>query len=331
MNKHVKVDSEDHWHELRAKHVGGSEIASLFYQWAMPDERIVFRHMFEEAPDGAVLLGCCSSYLTGFRLYHIKAGLLAPDDLDNERVMAGNFLEPAIAEWAKQKWDWNLQKVHRYLTPAEGMGVSRDYEVKEKGFPPVEIKNVDWIIFKDQWTVEDGEIINPPLHITLQLQHQIAATDADHGWVVVCVGGNNLYRCRIERHEPTIDRIKSAVARFWIGVNAGERPHGFEDYDTISDIWSVGEKDKFIDLSNDNQLPELCASYIDLSGRSKQLKDQLDTVKAQIADKMGDHTRAAAQGYKLGWPAVHRTEKLIPEKLQPALDYRMGLSVKEAS
>jgi len=329
MNTHVKVESEEHWHELRAQHVGGSEIASLFYQWVMPDESIVFRHMFEEAPEGATLLGCCSSYLTGYRLYHIKAGLLEPDDLDNERVMAGQFLEPAIAEWAKQKWDWNIQKVHRYLTAGEGMGVSRDFEVKEKGLPPVEIKNVDWIIFKDKWTVEGGEILNPPLHITLQLQHQIAATDADHGWVVVCVGGNDLYRCRIERHEPTIQRIKAAVARFWVGVNAGEKPHGFEDYDTISDIWACGEKDKFVDLSDNNQMPELCASYLDLKKKGKAIDGQIDLVKAQITEGMGDCTRAQCQGFKMGWPAVHRVEKLVPEKLVPAKDWRQGLTVKE--
>ncbi len=331
MNTHVNVENEEHWHALRAKHIGGSEIASLFYQWVMPDDKVVFRHMFEEAPEGAILHGCCSNYLTGYRLYHIKAGILEPDALDNERVDAGNFLEPAIAAWAKKKWDWNIQKVHRYLTPAEGMGVSRDYEVREKGFPPVEIKNVDWIIFKDQWVVEGDEILNPPLHITLQLQHQIAATDADHGWVVVCVGGNELHRLRIDRHEPTIERIKAAVARFWVGVNAEEKPHGFEDYDTISDIWACGEKDKFVDLSNDNQMPELCATYIGLKAQEKSLTTQIDAVKAQITDRMADNTRAQCQGFKMTWPAVHRVEKLIPEKLVPAKDWRQGLTVKETS
>ena len=118
MNSATKVESEEHWHGIRARHVGGSEIASLFYTWEMPDGSIRFLHMFEEAPDGAALLGCASPYLTGFRLYHIKAGLLEPDDLDNERVLAGQFLEPAIAEWAKHKWNWNIRKVHRYLSPA---------------------------------------------------------------------------------------------------------------------------------------------------------------------------------------------------------------------
>ena len=45
---------------------------------------------------------------------------------------------------------------------------------------------------------------------------------------------------------------------------------------------------------------------------------------------MGDNTRATADGFTLSWPAVHRVEKLIPEKLQPAKDWRQGLTIKEA-
>jgi len=330
MSQSITVKNEEHWHTIRADHVGGSEIASLFYQWELPDGRIVFRHMWEERPDDAVMLGCCSPYLTGFRLYHIKAGIMEPDDLDNERVRAGQFLEPAIAEWAKDKWDWKLRKVHRYLTPAPGMGCSRDYEAVEAGFPPVECKNVDWIQFKEKWIAEGDEIVTPPLHINLQLQHQIAATDADHGWIVACVGGNELKRGRIDRHEPTIERIKAAVARFWLGVKAGETPHGFEDYDTIAVLFAYGEKDKHVDLRGDNELPTLCADYLKEKAANKASTERLDTLKAQITARMGDNTRATADGFTLSWPAVHRVEKLIPEKLQPAKDWRQGLTVKEA-
>lgn len=329
MNIATAVKDDAHWHELRAQHIGGSEIASLFYQWELEDGSIIFRHMFEDRPEGAKMLGCCSSYLTGFRLYHQKAGLLAPDDLDNERVLAGQYLEPAIAEWARAKWDWKIQKVHRYLTVQPGMGCSRDYEVVGKGYPPVECKNVDWMIFKDKWIADGDEIVTPPLHIILQLQHQIAATDADHGWIVACIGGNELKRGRIERHEPTIARIKAAVSRFWIGVEAKERPHGFEDYETIADLFAYGTKDKHIDLTSDNELPTLCAAYLHKNAERKAVEAEEDTLKAQITAKMGDHTRATAQGFALGWPAVHREEKTIPAKVQPAKDWRQGLTVKE--
>lgn len=329
MNTTVAVKDETHWHDLRSKHIGGSEIASLFYQWQTDDGSIVFRHMFEEAPEGAQMLGCCSSYLTGYRLFHIKAGVLKPDEIDSERVDAGNFLEPAIAEWARKKWDWKIQKVHRYLTVMPGMGCSRDYEVIGKGYPPVECKNVDWLIFKDKWIADGDEIITPPLHIILQLQHQIAATDADHGYIVACVGGNELKRGRIERHEPTIARIKAAVARFWVGVDAGEKPHGFEDYDTVADMFSYGAKDKSVDLTGDNELPMICADYLHAKAEKSKIDERVDLLKAQITERMGDATRGTATGFKLTWPAVHREEKEIPAKVQPAKDWRQGLTVKE--
>lgn len=329
MSEAIKVENESHWHDLRSKHVGGSEIASLFYTWQLADGSLRYLHMFEEAPADAVLLGCASPYLTGFRLYHIKAALLEPDDLDNERVLAGQFLEPAIAEWAKHKWGWNIRKVHRYLAPAPGMGCSRDYEAVEKGYPPVECKNVDWIQFKEKWVADGSDIVSPPLHIILQLQHQIAATEADHGWIVACVGGNELKRGRIDRHEPTIDRIKAAVARFWIGVEANERPHGFEDMDTVADLFAYGEKDKTVDLSHDNEAPVLCARYREEKEIAKRAEEAAEATKAKLCAKMGEHTRAILPGFTMVWPAVQRPEKLIPEKLQPAKNYRQGLTVKQ--
>jgi predicted phage-related endonuclease len=329
MSKTTSVMDEAHWHELRSKHVGGSEISSLFYQWQAADGCITFRHMFEDRPEDATLLGCCSPYLTGYRLFHIKAGILQPDKIDNERIDAGIFLEPAIAEWARKKWSWSLRKVHRYLSPMDGMGCSRDYESVEKGFPPVEFKNVDFMQFKDKWIADGDEIITPPLHIILQLQHQIAATDADHGWIVACVGGNELKRGRIERHEPTIQRIKAAVSRFWIGVQAGEKPHGFEDYDTVADIFAYGTKDKHIDLTGDNELPVLCRSFLDLKHEKDSAEDRLEAVKAAITARMGDSTRATANGFTLSWPAAHREEKIIPQKIQPAKDWRQGLTIKQ--
>jgi predicted phage-related endonuclease len=285
--------------------------------------------MFEDRPEDATLLGCCSPYLTGYRLFHIKAGILQPDKIDNERIDAGIFLEPAIAEWARKKWSWSLRKVHRYLSPMDGMGCSRDYESVEKGFPPVEFKNVDFMQFKDKWIADGDEIITPPLHIILQLQHQIAATDADHGWIVACVGGNELKRGRIERHEPTIQRIKAAVSRFWIGVQAGEKPHGFEDYDTVADLFAYGTKDKHIDLTGDNELPVLCRSFLDLKHEKDSAEDRLEAVKAAITARMGDSTRATANGFTLSWPAAHREEKIIPQKIQPAKDWRQGLTIKQ--
>ena len=328
MSTSIKIENPEHWHTVRAQHVGGSEIASLFYEWKLADGTIIFLHMFETPPAHAQLLGCVSRHTTGYRLYHVKAGLLPADNLDdNERVQAGVFMEPAIAEWAKAKWNWNIRNVKRYIQIESGLGCSRDYEAVEAGFPTVQIKSVDGLIFRDQWIVDGEDIVGPPLDIVLQVQQEIAATDADHGWIVACVSGNRLLRGRIARHEPTIERIKAAARRFWIGVEAGEKPNGFEDYGTISALYASGVKDKMIDLTSDNEAPELCAAYLKAKAALDNQETLVDTIKAKITAKLGEATKAVTQGYTMGWPAVHREEKMIPAKMQAALDYRQGLRI----
>src|SRR5438876_1235420 len=90
------------WHDLRAKHVGGSEVAALFNE---------------------------SPYLTRYQLWNIKAGLIEPPNLDDdERVQAGQFLEDGIVSWANKKWNMNFTRAGVYVKHAtvEGMGCTPD-------------------------------------------------------------------------------------------------------------------------------------------------------------------------------------------------------------
>ncbi|CAO3358695.1 YqaJ viral recombinase family protein [Azospirillum palustre] len=323
--------SREHWHEIRAQHVGGSEVASLFYLWRLADGQQAFLHMFEQPPAGAECLGCASRHTTGYRLYWQKRGVLPPENLDEvERVQAGQFLEPAIAEWAQHKWDpWPLRKVHRYLRHPRiaGMGVSRDFEEHAPGLPPVEIKNVDYLVFRDLWKTEGEEITAPPLDITLQLQHQIACEGrvrAEHGWIVACVGGNKLYRGQIARHDPTITRIEQAVAAFWQAVESETPPLDIADFDTVAEMSLLGAETRAapLDLTADNELPILCAEFLKTDASVKASEVVRDRLKAQIAGKLGDSPetiRAAATGFNITWPLVRRGEKT----------HRGGLTIRE--
>lgn len=327
------MTDREEWLAQRRRTVGGSEIASLFYAWQLSHGQVAYLHMFEVPPPGATMLGCVSRHTTGFRLWAQKSGRLEADDVDSERVNAGLHLESAAAEWAMRKWDWHLRKVHRYIVHPEipGLGASRDYEEVAAGYPPVEIKNVDFLIFRDQWQADGDVILAPPMDLTLQVQHQIAGTRAPHGWIVACVGGNNLKRGMIPRHEPTIARIETAVREFWRAVDEGQAPYDFADYDTVADLFAVGEKAKVADLTRDNQAPELAREFLELKAQAAGIEKRMDEIKAALAYKIGDATRAKLNGFSITWPSIARPEKLIPEKVQPALVYRGGFTVKESN
>ncbi len=323
--------SKEAWHKLRANYIGGSEVAALFTVFTVPGGPDVIAHI-GEVPDGGLPVESLSPYSTGYRLWLEKRGDIKPENLDEvERIQAGTFMEPAIAEWAKTKWGWNIRKVRRYLKHATvgGWGASLDYEVHEAGASgaPVEIKNVDYLIFKDQWVVEDDEIVGVPMHINLQVQAQIGVAETDHAWVVACVGGNRLYRGRIERHEPTQALIADAITAFW---DLPFAPNHLATVEVTKELFRRGLKDKTADLSGDNEAPMIARSLMRWSRHAKRVEAVLDGLKGRLQEKMGANTRATGRGFTVTWPAISREEKEIPARIQKALDYRGAFTVKEA-
>jgi predicted phage-related endonuclease len=327
----IKIGSEAEWLSVRESHIGGSEIASLFYLYSVDGKELVY-HLFQEVPDGAVCLGCLSPYKTGYRLWLEKAAQIKPDSFgDNERVIAGQFMESAMAEWAKHKYDLKLRKVRRYMTHADvrGWGASLDYELIEAGMAPVEFKNVDRSIFAKDWMADGDEVILPPLHINLQLQTQIGVTAADYGLIIACVGGNELKMGRVARHEPTQIKIAEAISAFWAAVDKGVAPAHLADFETVAKLYSIGSTG--LPIADITQAETACKRYRKWKKHLDFVEEQVSRVKAQIASELGAATKGKAGQYVVTWPAIHIDEKTVPSKVQAERNYRGAFIVKEIS
>lgn len=329
----VNYNSEAEWLALREEHVGGSEIASLFYVWRPMNgtEEDVVRHLFEPQPVDHYLIGCLSPYQTGYRTYMEKAGRIPPSFESNERIEAGNFFEPAIAAWAKARFRWSIRKVRRYMTHnvIPGWGSSLDFETY-KG-EPVEIKNVDASIFRDEWQV-DGEELVPPMHINLQLQHEIGAANAEVGHLLVCVGGNKLLRGTIPHHGPSQLRIADAVTCLWNAVRNGEVPTLYADLDTVAKLYADGDDElPSVDLTRDAEAKALVEAIIEDEERLEALSGALALAKGKLADKLAEATRAKLDGYRVSWPLVRREARLIAQRFQPAATFRGGLRITKGA
>lgn len=333
MPKAYSIANEAEWHSIRSMHIGGSEIASLFYRWLLPDGEVAVLHCYEQPPAGSQIIECCSPYTTGYRLWQEKAGVLPPSFVESERVDAGTFLEPALAAWAMKKWDgFPLRKVRRYIghDSVEGWGASFDYEVHGAGVTgrPVEFKNVDFLVARDSWLIDGEEIVVPPLNLLLQVQHQIGAGAVPSGWIVACVGGNKLCRGEIQRHEPTQAKLAAAIAAFWEGVRANEPPAHVADYETVKVLLAEGDKAAgTADLSDNEELPSLCSRLQRLRAHMERMEAREENLKGRIGLSMGHHTSAKAGSFRISWPSITRPDKVIPERFQPALTYRGALKI----
>lgn len=327
----ITITDEAHWLSVRDMHVGGSDVAALFNRWILPDRSVQVYHAYESVPEGALPLGSCSPYKTAYRLFLERTGQLMPDEFKaNERMDAGTFLEPAIAAWAMKKWDWKLRSVRRYhVHPRiEGWGASVDYEVVAKGMAPVEIKNVDGLIARDNWVIEGDDVIGCPLHIMLQLQHYIGAREAAGGWIVANIGGNHLTRGHFEMHVPTQARIAEAILAFWQGVKENRPPLETADYDSASDQFAFGDKGVVKDLTDDPDAKTLAKRLERWKAHEKFTTGVVDSLKAKMAIKLGDATKGLGDGFSVTWPAVTVKEKIVPEKVQPERNYRGGMTVR---
>lgn len=333
---HLAVNSEAEWLSLRQDNIGGSDVAGLFSMWLLPDGSTVTLHAYEPVPADAVPLGSCSPYTNGYKLYTEKAGIVMPDDFNpSERMMAGTYFEPAMAQWASAKWGMKLRKVRRYSIHPEvhGWGASVDYEVHEPGMTPVEFKNIDYLIARDKWVIEDGEVIAAPLHIQLQAQHYVGARGSAGAWIIACVGGNELVRGYFPRHEPTIERIAEAVEAFWQGVARAEPPVEVAEFADVADTFAIGVKEPNVghlaDLKGDAEASLLARRYMRLKKHAEAMEKITDRTKAKLALKIGEATKAVGDDFTVSWPTIEREAKLIPAREQVAMTYRGGFVVRK--
>lgn len=189
----ITIRDEDHWHELRAGHVGGSEVSALFDM---------------------------SPWSTRWQLWMEKAGKLPAEDLSgNKAVQAGRFLEQGIARWAADVWDLPISKVEDYhaCDDLDGMGATLDFEVDGN---PVEIK---YSVMGHGWETEGDEILLAPEHYLLQCQHQMACFGGDYAWLIALVK-NEPRRMRVQRNEDIISALKAEVDAFWKSIEDGKEP-----------------------------------------------------------------------------------------------------------
>ena len=279
----IPVEERQHW-------IGASEVASLFD---------------------------LSPFKTRFELWHEKSGTLPPPNLDdNERVMAGRHLETGIAAWAAEKWRWPIESFDDYSPhpSVPKLGASLDFHTPDSG-DPVEIKTVDYGLFRDNWATDQDVITDAPMNYVLQVQAQMACRPGtERGWLVACVGGNKLYRMEIPRHDAMIERIEREVQAFWDSVEAGQppAPNFALDADAIAALYS-GEGGEKIDLRENNRATQLAYLYQEESRKVRESEKVKRAALAELKTMMND-AQSAVLGDGFTVKATWIKEAVIEKK-----------------
>lgn len=261
----LKFSNEEEWHSIRARHIGSSECAALFGY---------------------------SRWATAFTLWHAKRSgevILTPD---NDRMAAGRWLEPVIAQWAAATKGWAVEKCGVYLThpTIEGMGASLDYYIHDpvRGPGILECKNVDWLQWKEHWT--ETRI---PRDIAVQVQHQYACTGFAHGAVACLVGGNDLRIYPTAPDADSIAAIEMRVSEFWASIRAGKEPQPVgvpAEADFLRRLYPAVEEGEPIAANDDFELAET-ARLMRWAAEQRLVHERTqEACRVKLAARMGEAT-----------------------------------------
>lgn len=275
----INTQSESAWHALRAEDVTSTESSALFGM---------------------------SPYCTAFELWHRKKEASVIQIADNERMAWGRRLQDAIAIGVAEDKGWVCEPMKEYIRIMDEhfhMGASFDFRMIDgtNRLGILEIKNVDFLVFRDKWTVGDDGFIESPAHIEIQLQHQMHVADYEWGAIAVLVGGNKPYILVRERDRDVGLAIETRIRKFWKSIAENKEPP-FElpaDAEFIGKLYGYAEVGKVLDAQDDAEIADLVKEYQEAALTAKIADEDKKTAKALLLTKIGSHERVLGKNFTI--------------------------------
>jgi putative phage-type endonuclease len=258
--------------------------------------------------ESAALFGM-SPYVTRFDLWHRKKTGIVPEFETNERMECGNFLEPGIAAMIASRHGWQIRPMKDYRRlPGARIGSSFDFEILNHpdGYAHLEIKNVDYHAYKDGWLIDEDGSIEAPVHIELQVQHQMLVSGYPRAFIGALVGGNQVLVIERVRDEPVIAAIWHKIAEFWQSVDAGIEPEPIMPEDAAAVIWmhQHAEPGKVLDASGDEKIASIVARLAAANKAKKLAEEDAEVAKAELLMSIGDAEKVLLAGYSISAGSV---------------------------
>lgn len=319
----LQPKNEAHWLAMRLGDVTSTESSALFGQ---------------------------SPYETHFELWHRKRDKADKAFEETERTAWGKRLQDSIALGVAHDYGIVVARQDAYVRiPEVRMGSSFDFEITgiddkvmddrrqilramftQHGPGLMEIKNVDRLVFKDQWATEEDGYIEAPPHIEVQLQHQLHVRGVAWGAICVLVGGNTGYVIVRERMRDVGARLEAKIAAFWESIANNDAPPPIypDDAEFVASLYGYAEPGKVFDGRGDATLALLAGEYCEAADREKLAKEDKSVAKAKILEVIGDAERALLDGYTVTAGMVgptrveydregYRNWRVTPKKVKP--------------
>ena len=271
----IKITDAVHWHQLRAKHIGASEVAGL---------------------------ANLSPYITAYSLYHVKAGTSPQPSVNEHSVSVGVALEGAIAALYASQNNLDLTKVKEYhqCDALPFLGATLDYRfVSHEGkWVIVEIKHVTTWAWRDHgWSPENDYI---PPHYEMQIVSQMMCTGAEEGRVVVFCDGE-IYTFFRKRGDEKVEKIVAEITRLVTDMERRIKEKDIPDvFGKSVDLEVMGIAARadlnkpLLDLSHERDANNALHELYVWQENAKMAEDGIKKAKAQITLMLERHSNDGA-------------------------------------
>lgn len=261
----------------------------------------------------------CHPYVTALRLYVAARGVEFPDQ-DNAAMRRGRWLEPAVATAVReQRPDWKIEPGDCYLRdPDAKLGATPDFFIHgdPRGLGVLQAKTAAPHIFERDW--DSGK--SCPTWITFQAQTEALLAGA--AFSVVAVLLVDPFRMDCHMIDVPVDaglqaEIVRRACNFRDDVIAGREPQpDFEkDSDVIKLLAPTEVKGKAVDLSGNNQLPELLSARENIRARMEADKADCEVIETELRFLMGDAETITGLP---GWRISYKTEPRKGYTVEPS-------------
>lgn len=275
-------EREQAWLNHRAKGVGGSDMSAI--------------------------LGI-SHYATPLDVWLSKTGRNIPEKKDSWAIRKGNRLEGELRQWFKDThpdmecYDGtNLSLTSRHYPHMLASLDGYIYDPASESFGVLECKTANSYRAQD-WRDDDG---NPciPDYYACQVQHYLAVTGWEWGYVIADTSGVEPLIIRFERDDEDVNVIVKAATEFWRFVESGQMP-ALSNADDVRKVYTE-PTEELEDMSDDDDLYDLMQSYEAAQQQAKEAETKADSLKNQLIARIGPREGLSCGGYKATFKTVHR-------------------------
>jgi putative phage-type endonuclease len=261
------------------------------------EEQRLERMTYLGASDAAAVLGL-SRWQTPLGLWAEKTGQLPPNQNQSLAMEVGNELEELVCKLFTKRANRPVRRVNETQVHPNYSFIRANIDRRIIGEDAIlEAKTCSG------WKAKEWDGDDIPQEYLIQVQHQLAVTGKERGYIAVLIGGNQDFRWKeVPRDNELIKEIIQREAEFWTKyVEPKVMPMTVtaDDAETLEALFPAGNPDSAIVLPNDVNITVDGIRLLQEEVAERQAA--IDANKNRLRLLLGDNALGTTDRFRCSW------------------------------